>query len=85
MSPEAPNLELIFTEKRGIRVQCHSLSVYSWLELLILRPIITPLLPNPQPRLSEANLAIRSLLLASLDVQLTECSSPFIPSACSGK
>lgn len=49
MSPEAPNLELIFTEKSGIRVQCHSLNVYSWLELLILRPIITPLLPNPYP------------------------------------
>lgn len=36
-------------------------------------------------RLSKANLTMHSLLLASLDVQLTECSSLLIPSPCSGK
>ena len=31
------------------------------------------------PQLSKANLTMHSLLLASLDVQLTECSSHFLP------
>ncbi len=34
--------------------------------------------------LSKAHLAMHSLLLASLDVQLTECSSHFLPSPSSG-
>lgn len=76
MSPEALNLELIFTGKRGIRVQCHSSGVCSWRRRLILRPIITPLLPNPQAASPKANLATRGLLLASLYVQLTECPLP---------